>query len=138
MCHSAGTPDSGARTDTNVKKLNMTIARISSQMSLLEDIARELVKKKNHDNDMSAERGRTIKASLRAANKTIAILRTSSADKDLLDLRTPEEVPASTTKLLRLDENTYIKDKMAARQATSANAAPFENLLEAAAGDDEF
>ena len=31
-----------------------------------------------------------------------------------------------------------MKDKMVARQATSANATPFGVLLEAAAGDDEF
>ena len=74
----------------------MTIARISGQMMLLEDIGCDLVKKSNHDKDMSAERERTIKASLRAANKTIAILRTSCADKHRLDLLTPEEVPAST------------------------------------------
>ena len=102
-------------------------------MMLLEDIARELVKNNNHDNDMSAERKRTIAASLCATNKTIAILRTPCADKHLLDLLTPEEVPASTTKLLRLDEGTYIQDRMAARQTLSANASPSGVLPEAAA-----
>ena len=87
---------------------------------------------------MNAERERTIKAPLLAANKTITILRTSCADKHLFDLLTPEEVPAPTTKLLRLDETKYIKDKVATRQAASANAAPFGVLPEATAGDDEF
>ena len=74
-----------------------------------------------------------MKLALRAANKKILILRTSCADKHLLDLLTPEEVPQSTTKLLHLDESSYIKDKMAARQATAVNAAPFGVILQAAA-----
>ena len=75
-------------------------------MALLEEIARNLAKRNNHDNDMSTERERTIKASLRAANKTIATLRTSTADKHPLDFLQQEDVPESSTKLLRLDEGT--------------------------------
>ena len=131
--HSSGTPESSARTDADVKTLNKTIARISGQMVRLEEIALNLVKKNNSDSDISAERERTMKLALRAANKTILILRTSCADKHLLDLLIPEEVPQSTTKLPHLDKSSYIKGKMATRQATAVNAAPFGVLLEATA-----
>ena len=102
-------------------------------MQRLEETAHELVKKNNSDNDINdinVERERTIEAPLRAANlnKTIAILRTSCADKHLLDLLTPEDVPESTTKLHRFDETTYVKDKLAAREAAATNAAPFRVL----------
>ena len=107
-------------------------------MQRLEEIAHELVKKNNSDNDINAERERTIKASLRTANKTIAILRTSCADKHLLDLLTSEDVPELTTKLHRLDESTYVKDKMTAHEAAATNARPFGILLDAVAGEDEL
>ena len=88
------------------------------------------------DNDINAERERIVKASLRAANKTIVILRTLCADKHLLDLLTPEIVPESITKLQRLDETTYVKDKMATREAAT-NARSFSLLLDAASVDRE-
>ena len=42
-------------------------------------------------------------------------------------------MPASTTKLHRLDESTYVKNKMAASEAAATNAGPFGILLEAVA-----
>ena len=102
-------------------------------MTRLEEIALDLVKKNNTDSNISAERERTMKLALRAANNTILILRTSCADKPFLDLLTPEEVPQSTTKLFRLGESSYIEDKMTTRQATAVNATPFGVPLEAAA-----
>ena len=124
--------------DAQVKQLTKTIANLSDKMSRLEEIEHGLVKKNNSDNDINSERECTIKASLRAANKTIAILRTSCADTHLLDLLTPKDVPESTTKLHRLDENTNVKYKMTASEAASTNATPFRILLEAAAGEDDF
>ena len=129
--HSAQTPDSSARSDVQIKKLSKTILDLSHKIMCLEEIATDLVKKNNSDNDINAERERTIKASLRAANKTIAILRTSCQDKHLLDLLTPEIVPESITKLQRLDETTYVKDKMATREAATKTRA-FSLLLDAA------
>ena len=58
--------------------------------------------------------------------------------RHLLDLLTPEGAPASTTNLHRLDESTYVKDKMAAREAAATNAGPFGILLEAVAGEGEL
>ena len=97
--HLADTPDTSVRTDAQVKQFIKTIAHLSDKMQRLEEIAHDLVKKNNSDNDINAERERAIKASLRAANKTIAILRTSCQDTHLLDILTPEKVPASTAKL---------------------------------------
>ncbi len=134
--HSAKTPDSSARSDVQIKKLSKTISDLSHKIMCIEEIATDLVKKNNSDNDINAERERTIKASLRAANKTIAILRTSCQDKHLLDLLTAEIVPESITKLQRLDETTYVKDKMAAREAAATNARSFGLLLDAAADRD--
>jgi hypothetical protein len=130
--HSAKTPDSSARSDAQIKQLSKINADLSHKIMCIQEIATDLVKKNNSDNDINAERERTIKASLRAANKTIAILRTSCQDKHLLDLLTPEIVPESITKLQRLDETTYVKDKMTAREAAATNARSFGLLLDAA------
>ena len=75
---------------------------------------------------------------LSAANGKIDILRRLAKDADLLDLLQAEPVPASSTKLIRLDETSYVKDKMAFRQPTVAPSGNKLNvLLEAAAGDQE-
>ena len=129
--HSAQTPDSSTRSDAQIKQLSKMNADLSHKNMCLEEIATDLVKKNNSDNDINAERERTIKASLRAANKTIAILRTSCADKHLLGLLTAEIVPESITKLQRLDETTYVKDKMTTRMAAT-NAHSFGLFLDAA------
>ena len=75
---------------------------------------------------------------LSAANGKIDILRRLAKDADLLDLLQAEPVPASSTKLIRLDETSYVKDKMAFRQPTVVAAGNINQLLEAAAdeGDD--
>jgi hypothetical protein len=49
---------------------------------------------------------------------------------------TAETVPESMTKLQRLDETTYVKDKMAARMAATKSRS-FSLLLEAAEDDAE-
>ena len=106
---------------------------MSGQMERLGEIALDLVKKNNSDNDLAAERERTIKASLRAANKTIAILRSSCQDKHLLEFLMPEDVPASTMKTQRLDESTYIRDKMAVREAAAGLTGLFGDVADAEA-----
>ena len=104
----------------------------------LEEIATKLVKKNNADNDINAERERTAKASLRAANKTIALLRTlCTAESPIIELLTVEDVPATITKLQRLDETTFVKDKMTTREAAATNARSFGLLLDAASEDRE-
>ena len=41
-------------------------------------------------------------------------------------------MPESITKLQRLDETTYVRDKMATREAAATNARSFGLLLDAA------
>ena len=91
------------------------------------------MKKNNSDNELSAERERTFKSSLRAANKTITILRISCADKSLLEVLEPEAVPESTMKTQRLDESTYIRDKMAVREAAAGLTGLFGDVADAEA-----
>ena len=129
--HSAKTPDSSARSDAQIKQLSKINADLSHKIMCIQEIATDLVKKNNSDNDINAERERTIKASLRAANKTINLLRTLCTDTPILELLTTEDVPETITKLQRLDETTYVKDKMTARMAAT-NARSFSLLLEAA------
>ncbi len=129
--HSAKTPDSSARSDAQIKQLSKINADFSHKIMCIQEIATDLVKNNNADNDINAERERTNKAPLRAANKTIALLRTYCPDTAILDLLTPEDVPESITKLQRLDETTYVKDKMTTRMAAT-NAHSFGLLLDAA------
>jgi hypothetical protein len=128
--HSQGTPDSSARTDAEVKQCHKTIARLSSQNERYAELAQELVKKNNSDNELSAERERTLKGSLRSANKTIRILRIQCKDKgisnELLDALDQEEVPESTAKTQRLDEHTHVRDKMALREAAAGLTTLFD------------
>jgi hypothetical protein len=134
--HSTKTPDSSARSDTQIKQLSKINADLSHKIMCIQEIATDLVKKNNSDNDINAERERTIKASLRAANKTIDLLRTlCTADTPILKLLNTEDVPETITKLQRLDETTYVRDKMAAREAAATNARSFGILLDAAAED---
>ncbi len=91
--HSVQTPDSNARSDAQINQLTKTISNLSQKMLCLEEIATDLVKKNNSDNDINAERERTIKASLRAANKTISLLRTLCTDTPIPDLLKAEDAP---------------------------------------------
>jgi hypothetical protein len=130
--HSAKTPDSSARSDAQIKQLSKINADLSHKIMCIQEIATDLVKKNNSDNDINAERERTIKASLRAANKTINLLRTLCTDTPILNLLNTEDVPETITKLQRLDETTYVRDKMAAREVATKNAGSFGLLLDAA------
>ena len=72
MRHSAQTPDSNARSDAQINKLTKAISDLSHKNMCLVEIATELVKKNNADNDINTERERIIKASLRAANNVFS------------------------------------------------------------------
>jgi 16S rRNA C967 or C1407 C5-methylase (RsmB/RsmF family) len=85
------------------------------------------VKKNNWDNELSAERERTMKAHLQNANRTIRILRIQCKDSELLEALEQESVPESTAKTTRLDECTYIRDKMAVREAAAGLTTLFDN-----------
>ena len=125
--HSAGTPDSGARTDAELKQRDKTIARVTSQNERLAEIALELLKKNNSDNELSAERERTMKAHLQNANRAIRILRIQCKDSELLEALEQESVPESTAKTQRLDEHTYVRDKMALREAAAGLTTLFDD-----------
>jgi hypothetical protein len=90
------------------------------------------LKKNNSDNDIAAERELSLKVALRSANKTITVLRNLVENPKMLSCLLQEEVPASTTKTTRLDESTYIRDKMAVREAAAGLTTLFDD-----AGDDE-
>ena len=58
--HSAQTPDSNARSDAQINKLTKAISDLSHKNMCLEEIATDLVKKNNADNDINTERERTV------------------------------------------------------------------------------
>jgi hypothetical protein len=94
------------------------------------------VKKNNSDNELSGEQLSRMKAHLQNANRTIQILRIQCEDKGvsdkLLDALALEQVPESTAKAQRLDEHTYVRHKMALRDAAAGLTRLFNEAGDAA------
>ena len=134
---SASTPDSDAPKDADIKTLKNMLERAESERKVLDEIARDLVKKNNHDNDVLYDHVFTLKQSVVNTNNKLGMMRILAKDNELLGFLIVEEVPESSEKILRLDEGTYIDNKIAARRPSSQRTGNLHTLLKAALSDEE-
>lgn len=135
--HSAATPDSALVSDTDYKKLKTDLADALSERNDAVDIAKELVRKNNNDNDAMREREYRLKALLSEANKNTSMLLSLVEPTPLVAFLQPVTVPESSVRFVRLDEGTYVTDKMATRRALAAHSADLGSRLEAVADEDK-
>ena len=73
---SADIPDSASVKDAENKKLRSELTLVCNERNAAFDIAKGLVRKNNHDNDIMRDRENMLKGLLHAANKNVAMMPT--------------------------------------------------------------